>query len=152
MRPVDPWEELADLVLYNLEDWLREVMAMEPKVSSSLVTLTAARGVAGNIVESFVMRRDQALRGLRVIDGLVRRLPAHLRCVYRLRYVERLTRKEVAERVHCDIRTVDKRLGIIRGRVAARLRSMEAESCADFIQVLCRFCAGFGVAGRSGRA
>ncbi len=135
----DPLEELADIILYNLDDWLLEVAVREPRNSSSLVTLPVARGVAGNIVETFVVQHLTALSALRTVKGVVRRLPPYLRQIYRLRYRERLTRDEISLKVPCHVRTVDKRLTIIRGRVAARLATMKGDERAGFVQELCRF-------------
>jgi len=132
----DPIEELAEIFLYNLEDWWAEVRVMEPQASRSFITLPAVRGAAGNIVESFVLRRDTALRSLRVVRGVVRRLPRHLKEIYRLRYREGLTRDEISEKAHCHVRTVDKRLAIIRGRVAGRLSRLVGDDKADLMGAL----------------
>ena len=131
----DPMEELADLVLYHLDDWWAEVRAMEPSPGGSLVTLPATRGMTGSVVESFVLRHDAALRALRALHATVRRFPAHLREIYRLRYRDSLTRDEVSVKARCELRTVDRRLAIIRGRVAAAFRSMSEGDRAEFERV-----------------
>jgi len=129
----DPVEELAEIFLYNLEDWWAEVRVMEPRTNRSFITLQGVRGTAGNIVESFVLRRDTALRSLQAVRGVVRRLPRHLKEIYRLRYREGLTRDEISQRAHCHVRTVDKRLAIIRGRVAGRLGRFIGDDKAELM-------------------
>jgi DNA-directed RNA polymerase specialized sigma24 family protein len=137
----DPMEELAELFLMNLSDWWAEVNAKEPRASASITVLPATRGISGNIVESFVFKRAEILEVLTGIRGVIKRLPAHLRKVYRLRYVKNRKREDIAWELKIGTRTVDHRLSIIRGRVAGRLRRFEEERLAGFWREIRRFLA-----------
>ncbi len=141
MSMVDPMERLADLFLANLTDWWAEVSAKEPRPGGSVATLPAVRGVTGNMVESFVFQRAHILEVLSEIRGVVRRLPPHLKKIYRLRYVRGKRRDDIARELRIGTRTVDARLSIIRGRVAGRLRQLDQEKLAAFWQETRRFLA-----------
>jgi DNA-directed RNA polymerase specialized sigma24 family protein len=129
----DPMEELADLILYNMDDWWTEIAAMEPRVGGSHVRLPVVKGIVGNIVESFVIRKDTALRCLRPVRAVIRRLPGYLRLIYRLRYREGQTRQEVADKARIELRTVDRRLWVIRHRVAHQLRRMTTDDLLELM-------------------
>jgi hypothetical protein len=116
--------ELAEIILTNLDDWWAEVRTMEPRSSRSVVKLAVARTTGGNVVEAFALRRDTWLRILRRFRGVIRRLPPYLRQVHRLKYKLGMTRDEISGSAHIHVRTVDKRLGIIRGRMEGCLYSL----------------------------
>ena len=128
----DPMERLADKFLLNLADWWAEVNAKEPRTSRDHVRLKGSRGVVGNAVESFVLKRAELKEVLAAVRGVLRRLPPHLREIYRLRYVEKLSILAISERHLIGTRTIDHRLSIIRGRVAGRLTKLERPDLAEF--------------------
>jgi len=142
----DPMEERAEIILCNLHFWWAEVRLMEPRVVGLPVRdLLDNRprpvdGPPGNPVEAFVLQRFRWLRSLAIIRGVLRRLPPHVRRVYRLYYREDLTRDEISGAMSCHVSTVDKRLAIIRGRVIGCLRRMRREDRTSLCQLAKRLC------------
>jgi len=137
----DPMEELAEYLLRNLADWWAEVRVKEPRLSQSWIRLRGTRGVSGNVVETFVFQRDELYRVLSSVRRVIKRMPRHLRQVYRLRYVRKLPREDIAIQLRIGLRTVDHRLAIIRGRVAGRLQCFNENKLAGFWQEIRRFLA-----------
>ena len=138
----------AELVLKNLHYWWNEVRRMEPRVVGLPVesllddSLRPAQGVTSNPTEAFALRHLAWLRPLARLRGVIYRLPPHLKQVYWLRYRKGFTRDEVSEKVPCHLRTVDKRLTVIRGRVAWCLRRMKPDEREALGQVVRRFTGG----------
>ena len=137
----DPMEELAERLLLNFSDWWAEVNVKEPRAGRDHITLKGARGVTGNVVETFVFQRAELLLVLGGVHAVIRRLSRHLRQIYRLRYVQGKLRDDIALELRIGTRTIDHRLSIIRGRVAGRLARFHTDDLAGFWQEIRRFLA-----------
>lgn len=136
----DPFGELAEVVLLNLHYWWVEVSTMEPRV----IALPAEHfgdgpppgsGHVSDPTSSFALRRERWLGVLKQLRGVIRRLPPHVREVYRLRYRQGFTRDQISGAMHIHVRTVDKRLAIIRGRVVGCLQRMRQDDRTALCQL-----------------
>lgn len=141
MSLADPMERLAELLLVNLADWWREIGEKEPRQGASTAVFPVVRRSTGSKVESFIGQRAEILDVLSVVRSVVQRLPAHLKTVYRLRYVREKSRTDIAFELRIGTRTVDRRLAVIRGRVAGRLRRLNPKKLARFWQEIGAFLA-----------
>lgn len=128
----DPWMQLADLFLEHLEDWLFLVETMEPKRPGSLIVLPLQPSAAGNVVERFVVRREDLLTVLTAVRRRLRRMRPHLRRVYRMKWVQKRTHYDIAHELNYGVRTVDRYISQIRACVAGTLASLGPEKLAGF--------------------
>ena len=136
----------AELLLRNLHYWWNEVRRMEPRIVGLPVesllddSLRPVQGGAtSNPTETFALRHLAWLRPLARLRGVIYRLPPHLKQIYWLRYRKGLTRDEVSVEAHCPVRTVDRRLTVIRGRIGECLRRMKPDEREALNQVIRRF-------------
>ena len=96
-------------------------------------------GATSNPTETFALRHLAWLRPLARLRGVIYRLPPHLKQIHWLRYRKGFTRDQVSAEAHCHLRTVDKRLTVIRGRIDGCLRRMKPDERAALNQVIKRF-------------
>jgi len=128
----DPWMQLADIILENLEDWRLLVEAMEPKHPGSIIVLPATPSAAGNAVERFVVKREDLMVVLSAVHRRLRRMRGHLRRIYRLKWVKKRTHYDIADELNYGLRTVDRYISQIRACVAGVLASLGPEKLAGF--------------------
>lgn len=122
---------LIDLILYNRRAWRRQVEAMEPRTSTSVVTLPVS-SAAGDPVGRVVVDRVTILYVLDAVDRALRGLRREYRQVATLRWDDGATHKRIAVLLHYSERTVRRRVHIVRERVSAALAGLGAEKLAAF--------------------
>lgn|GEM_PF-2654524 len=122
---------LIDLILYNRRAWRRQVEALEPRTSTSVVTLPVS-SAAGDPVGRVVVDRVTILYVLDTVDRALRGLRREYRQVAALKWDDGATHKRIASLLHYSERTVRRRVHIVRKRVSAALAGLGAEKLAAF--------------------
>lgn len=130
---------LIDLILYNRRAWRRQVEAMEPRTSTSVVTLPVS-SAAGDPVGRVVVDRVTVLRVLDIVDAALAGLPSENRRIALLKWEDQASHRRIAERLHYCERTIERRVKNIRRVVYAALAAGGYEKlsafCRDFVGIL----------------
>lgn len=124
----------VDVILYNLRQWRRLISLMEPRTSTSVVTLpVAATRSASSGVEQVAVRRAAVTQVLDIAEDALRELPPAQRRIARMKYEERMSLRDIAYEL------------TRRKRKAARRRGKDVEPISkswvgdqvDFARELC---------------
>lgn len=125
---------LVDWLLYNLPSLKARVEAIEPRTSTSLVTLGRSPGRSGRAssVEQAAIRRAALSAVLDAVERGVKALRPDPRRVYRLRYRAGMSRKEMRGRLYLSEASIGRRLAEVREVVASQLEQVPASERAAF--------------------
>ena len=130
---------VVDLILYNRRAWRRTVETLEPRTSTSIVSLPV-RGAPGDPVGQVVATRASVLRVLDIVDAALAGLTTENRRIATLKWEERTSHWRIAKRLHYSERTIERRVKMIRLVVYAALAAEGYEKlsafCRDFVGIL----------------
>lgn len=130
---------IVDLVLYNRRAWRRMVETLEPRTSTSIVSLPVS-GAPGDPVGQVVATRTSILRVLDIVDAALAGLSSENRRIATLKWEERTSHWRIAKRLHYSERTIERRVKMIRLVVYAALAAEGYEKlsafCRDFVGIL----------------
>lgn len=130
--------QIVDWLLYNRHDIRREVDAIEPKTSTSIVHLPVRARPESSAIERVAVSRATITLILDAVDRAVATMPRPLRRLIRLRYTERMAVYGIARYVHWSERTCYRRLDAIRRRTISSLSLLDGQLLADFWQEIGR--------------
>ena len=122
---------LIDAILYNRRAWRRQVEAMEPRASTSLVTLPVSH-TPGDPVGKVVVDRVTVLCVLDAVDRVLGGLPREYQRVAALKWEDAATHKRIAKLLHYSERTIDRRVSFVRDCVKAGLAALGDEKLSAF--------------------
>lgn len=100
--------QMIDVILYNMQNWRRALIFLEPKTSTSTVTLpvrTTRR--SGSAVESCAIQRASISAIIDVVDDTLNYLPSDLQKIARYKYEYHMSYRQIARKMTQEERRKD---------------------------------------------
>lgn len=136
--------QMIDVILYNMQNWRRALMFMEPKTSTSTVKLLTRTGRSGSAVERCAIERASISAVLDVVEDALDRLSPDLQKIARYKYEYYMSYREIARKITQDERkrnpgargisksTVGRKVDSVRNFVSTALSLLGAGMVGQF--------------------
>lgn len=115
--------QAVDCILYNRRAWREVVELLEPRTSTSLVTLPVAR-IPGDPVGTVATSRATITFVLDAVDRTIKHLPREHQRIAKLKFEEFRTHKNIANAVGYSEKTIERRVEQVRNAVKNSLESL----------------------------
>ncbi|MDI3548147.1 MAG: hypothetical protein PWR10_1799 [Halanaerobiales bacterium] len=125
--------KMVDWILYNLPLLRNQIEAIEPRTSTSIVTLSrrnTRNPVSG--IEKVAIKRATISSVLDVVDRGIKTLHPEQRKVYRMRYRAGMTYKQIGRRLYISEETVGRRLNEVRAIIGQYLQQIPPSDMTEF--------------------
>lgn len=96
--------QMVDAILYNMHNWRRALIFMEPKTSTSTVKLPTQTGRSGSAVERCAIERASISAIIDVVQDVLERLPPDLQKIAKYKYEYYMSYREIARKITQDER------------------------------------------------
>lgn len=115
--------QAVDCILYNRHAWRAAIALLEPRTSTSFVTLPVSK-TPGDPVGVVATSRATITFVLDAVDRTVRHLPPEHKRIAKMKFEELKTHKSIAKSVGYSEKTIERRVEQIRNTVKNGLESL----------------------------
>lgn len=123
--------QAVDCILYNRHAWSAAIALLEPRTSTSLVTLPVSK-TPGDPVGAVAASRATITFVLDAVDRTIRHLPPEHKKIAKMKFEELKTHKNIADSIGYSEKTIERRVEQIRNTVKNSLESLGHSSVAAF--------------------
>lgn len=124
--------KMIDWLLYNLPSLRVQVAETEPRTSTSVVIFSGRNiRVPSSAVESIAIKRAAVSAVLDVVERGIKSLHPEQRRVYRMKYRAGMRAWQVACKLHCAPRTVNRRVDEIRETVTRAVMAVPGQDMRE---------------------
>lgn len=123
--------QAVDCILYNRHAWRAAIALLEPRTSTSFVTLPVSK-MPGDPVGAVATSRATVTFVLDVVDQAIKMLPREHQRITRLKWDDMRTHKNIASVVNYSEKTIERRVEQIRGAVKNALETLGGDILPAF--------------------